>query len=327
VNRHSVDIDTVRERASATPGGLGSRVQRAPAGLDRTTAEGAPFAGPAGVASGALREEQLWFARAIMTPESAPAAVSDEDARRRLTSGPRLGAQERLEIYRRGYHARLVECLADDYGVLRHALGECAFEDLCRAYIARHPSESPNLNGFGRKMEAFCRREAALPSPTCVVAADLAALEWAIVEVIHAPSSPALTPEDLGEVPVDAWPDARLVPNAALRLLCFETPVNAYFQAVREGNNPPLPSTCPSATVVYRSGPRVWRMDLTVPMFDVLSALVAGQTLGTSLSRAEASLGAIEEEEAAARVLGWFREWVGSGLFVRVELGPSVLPP
>jgi hypothetical protein len=57
-------------------------------------------------------------------------------------------------------------------------------------------------------------------------------------------------------------------------------------------------------------------MDLTVPMFDVLSALVAGETLAASLSKAEASFGA----KAAERVLGWFRDWVGSGLFARVQL-------
>jgi hypothetical protein len=119
---------------------------------------------------------------------------------------------------------------------------------------------------------------------------------------------------------MEAWATARLVPNSAFRLLRFDSPANAYFQAVREGKHPPLPTTDPSATVVYRSGATVWRMDLTVPMFDVLSALAAGDTLATSLARAEASFGTIDEQEVAQQVLGWFREWVGSGLFVRVQV-------
>jgi hypothetical protein len=170
-------------------------------------------------------------------------------------------------------------------------------------------------------MAGFCRDEAPAPFPVRSFATDLASLEWAIVEVIHAPSSEPLTLEGLGEAKAEAWAAARLVPNSASRLLRFEHPVNAYFQAVRDGGDPEVPAQGASATVVYRSGPTVWRMDLTVPMFDVLSALVAGERLDASLARTETSLGPIGEQEAAELVLGWFREWVQSGLFARVELG------
>jgi hypothetical protein len=327
VNRHVVDVGGVRERASATPASLGTKARQGA----RVPAHGPPPAADAGTLAGVpalgqrvegLRRAQLWFARAVMTPEFAPAAVTDDDASRVLTRGPRLGPLDRLEIYRRGYHERLIECLADDYAVLRRALGPAPFEDFCRGFIARHPSEGPNLNFFGRGVERFCREEAPAPFPLRDFAADLASLEWAIVEVIHAPSAEPLTLEGLRDVPMEAWATARLVPNSAFRLLRFASPVNAYFQAVREGKSPPLPAADPSATVVYRSGATVWRMDLTVPMFEVLSALVAGETLATSLARAEASLCAIDEQEAAERVLSWFREWVGSGLFVRVDWTP-----
>jgi hypothetical protein len=313
VNRHFVDVLGVLERASATP--TTAREKRRPAHGGRTRHE-RPATHPAG-----LRQGQQWFADAITMPESEPAAVSDEEAEQMLTPGPRLSAIERLEIYRRGYHARLVECLADDYPVLKHALGDVAFEDLCRAYIAGHPSRGPNLNVFGRRMARFCLGEAPSPFPRRSFAADLAALEWAIVEVIHAPSSEALTLEGLGDVPAQAWEGARLVANPASRVLRFEHPVNAYFQAVRDGRTPSVPAGELSATVVYRSGATVWRMDLTAPMFDVLSSLVAGETLVASLSRAEGSAGEVDEQVMAQRVTGWFREWVGSGLFARVELG------
>jgi len=325
VNRHVVDVDLVRERASATPADLGARPtqavrdvfpdpRRAP--ISRADAAHARRDPPLGD----LRQRQQWFARAVMTPETGDPAVSDDEASRELTDGPRLRALDRLEIYRRSYHSRLVECLADDYPVLKGALGETAFEDMCRGYIARHPSEGPNLNFFGRHLERFCRDEVLSPFPLRPFASDLAALEWAIVEVIHAPSSDPLTLDGLRDVPMGAWAEARLVPTSAFRLRSFENPVNGYFQAVREGRSPVVPSPQRSATVVYRSGPTVWRMDLTVPMFEVLSALVDGETLSMSLSRAEQGFGPIEEQQAAESVLGWFRDWVGSGLFARVEL-------
>jgi hypothetical protein len=313
VNRQVIEVTGVRERASATPA--------LPAVKARAAPSPAVSCDPFAAEKPTLGSQQRWFARAITMPESEPGAVSDRDAERMLTAGPRLSAIERLEIYRRGYHARLIECLADDYAVLQHALGEAAFEDLCRAYIAKHPSSGPSLNFFGRRMAEFCGKEPLLPSGLRAFAADLAALEWAIVEVIHAPSSEPLTPDGLREVPMEAWAAARLVPNSASRLLRFEHPVNAYFQAFRSGSAPMIPHALASATVVCRSGPTVWRMDLTVPMFGVLSSLFAGESLGVSLARAETSLGDVDEQEAAGRVLSWFRDWVGSGLFARIELG------
>ncbi len=266
-----------------------------------------------------LRGTQHWFARAVMAHRGEPSPAEKREVEVRMTGGPRMSASERLDIYRLGYQARLVECLADDYPVLEHALGHEAFHRLCAGYIDCHPSENPNLNFFGRHMEAFCRREAAPLVVEAEFAANLAALEWAIVEVIHARSSEPLTLDGLRDIPPDAWPGARLVPATALRLLRFEYPVNAYFQAFRDGGDPSLPEARDSATVVYRSGPTVWRMDLTLPMVEVLGALVAGEPLGASLARAEAALVGVDPAEVSQRVTHWFREWVSSGLFSSVE--------
>ena len=57
-------------------------------------------------------------------------------------------------------------------------------------------------------------------------------------------------------------------------------------------------------------------MDLTRPMFAVLESLVAGRSLGASLEQA-GSFGD-DDEDAAGRVTGWFREWVASGLFAHI---------
>ena len=261
-----------------------------------------------------LRDDQLWFARAVMD------GVGIDEAPRRLTAGPKQSATERLDIYRRGYEARLVECLADDYPVLKRALGVDAFESLCRRYVEHHPSRSPNLNRFGGQMAAFCRDELEGPASKRAFATDLASLEWAIVEVIHAPRSEPLTLERFSQVPPDGWGGACLEANTAFRLLELEYPVNAYFQAVLDGADPVAPGPAWSATLVYRSGTTIWRTDLAAPAFEVLSGLVAGETLAASLSRAEVELAKLDPAEASGRVARWFREWVADGLFVRVAL-------
>ncbi len=313
MNRQVVDVVSLHERASATPEAA-SRRQVAP----KEPTRAAPPA--LALEDRALRSTQEWFARAIMTPESEVEAVGAAEAALRLTASARLSALDRLEIYRRAYHARLVECLVDDYPVLQVALGTEPFEALCRAYVARHPSDSPSLNYYGRFMSGFLRNDAPHDTPSRPFASDLAALEWSIVEVIHAPSAEALTLESMGQVPPEAWPGARLVANTALRLQRFEYPVNAFFQQVREGREPPVPAAEPSATVVYRSGHRVWRMDLTEPMFVVLQGLLSGEVLAEALGRAEGALAGVDPVEAGQRVTHWFREWVSSGLFVGVQV-------
>jgi hypothetical protein len=299
----------MRERASATPdGGHPSPELR---GVYANAAASAASEAP-------LQERLAWFATAVMRADAPGEALDEATAARFLTAGPSLGPLDRLEIYRRAYRSRLVECLADDYPVLQHALGPVAFVELCRGYVARHPSRSPSLNYFGARMATFCRDEAPEPFAERAFASDLATLEWAIVEVIHAPSSDPLTVEDLSKLRPESWASARMMPNTALRIVRTEYPVNAYFQAVHDDADPPLPAAEPSATVVYRSGTTVWRMDLSEPMFQVITALVAGETLGASLSRAERALAGVDSEQAARSVTNWFREWVSSGLFVDV---------
>jgi hypothetical protein len=237
-----------------------------------------------------------------------------------LTPGPRLDPLSRLEIYRHAYHARLIECLVDDYPAVAATLGEAAFEDLCRKYIALYPSTGPNLNAFGARMAQLCRSEAAEQPEIGAFVADLAALEWAIVEVIHEGSTDPLTMTSLAAIPVERWADARLVATPAFRLLRSAYPVNAYFQAFREGQGPAVPAPETSAVAVYRSGPTIWRMNLSEAGFDLLHALTTGRSLGASLEEASTAFSGVDEAVAAGRVSAWFRDWVASGLFSAVEL-------
>jgi len=313
------------ERASATPEARTHRsalAERGPRAAPVSSARQAiaPYRelAPATEAGPPLSDQQTWFARAVMTPESHPLPAGATAAEHWLTAGPRLSALDRLEVYRRAYHARLIECLADDYPALQSALGLEAFDALCRAYIERHPSGGPNLNAFGQHMAAFCRTaEAARPHNA--FAADLATLEWAIVEVIHAQSVPAVTLETLSAIPMDQWAEARLVPTPAFRLLRFAHPANAYFQGFRQGTTQLVPPPDDTSLLVYRSGATVWRMPLTEPMFALLEATARGETLGASLDRAAAAFTDVPEEVAGARIMGWFRDWVSSGLFCAVR--------
>lgn len=300
----TADAIGTHERASATPAHLemspdarhGSAPAWLPARLD-------------------LRAQQEWFQAVVTTPESEPAPVDERSATTLVTPSATLTSLERLEIYRRAYHARLVDCLADDYPVLGQHLGPRRFTSLCRAYIAHFPSSNPNLNVFGRHMAAFCRDQ---PLPAPGFAADLATLEWAIVEVIHAPTSSVITEAALAGVPAERWPEARLVANPSLRILHLDHPANAYLHAVRRDQSPDVPTAAKTSVAVYRTGATVWRMELTDAMVTLFESLAGGANLAESLERVAPLLEGDSEADAAAKVMGWFRDGVSSGLFAEV---------
>jgi hypothetical protein len=295
------------ERASATSARVISF------GRALRTAEGRearPFA--------SLRELEENLVEAIAGSEAAAA-----DAARWITAGPSLDSRQRLEIYRFGYRARLVECLDDDYPILASTLGAAAFERLAHQYIERFPSRSPSLNAFGRHMSELCRvADLGEHDSRRSFLAELAALEWALVEIIHAKEPPPFDLATLKAIPVERWSTARLLRSDAVRILHFEHPVNAYYQACRTQEElPSIPSPARSATAVYRRRWKLWRMDLTPAMTRVVDALLDGMTIEESLGR----IGVDESDptalsEAERSVMVWFSEWMQGGFFAGIEL-------
>lgn len=264
-----------------------------------------------------LRELQRWFASVTTHPEGVLEAGAGqaraEKLSRLVTPGPKLSAVERLQIYRDGYFVRLIECLTDDYPALRHLLGEEPFGELAQRYIEAHPSRSPSLNAYGARLPAFCGSRS---EPWAPFAADLARLEWALVEVVHASVSETMTPEALALVPPARWQTARLVASPGLRVLRFDYPVNACFQAYRDGGALELPRPAPSATAVYRRGLTLWRLDLEPRAAQLLEALVSGAPLVSAVAALESHYPGAEAGEELARLLPvWLGAWVEGGFF------------
>lgn len=269
-----------------------------------------------------LRELQRWFASVCSHPDGLLAggqpAWRSQKLERLVTPGPRLSAMDRMQIYHDGYFARLVECLTDDYPALSHALGEQTFWSLSREYIVSHPSRSPSLNAYGRHVAAFCR---ARSEPWAGFAADLASLEWALVEVVHEPACNGLAEGALATISAARWQTARLLPSPGLRLLVFDYPVNDFFRAFREDREPPLPERRSSATAVYRRGLTLWRMDLEPRAALLLRELISGVPLAAAVARAEKrSQAAGTSAELAGLLPQWLGSWVQAGFFRSVEL-------
>lgn len=250
----------------------------------------------------ALEQTQAWLVGAITSPSESP------DVEAHVLPSAKQSAKDRLHVYRHAYVARLIECLEDDYPAMFHALGKDRAEELCRAYIEAHPSQSFSLNIFGAKMPAFLRDNG---EP---FAADLAALEWSIVEAIHAAEGEKMAPDALAGIDPSEWANVALEAAPSLRLHQFEYPVNAYYLAYCNDEAPEtIPEREQTWLAIYRGGMKIWRMNLTRGMFALLSPLARGASLEEAF---ESDVG--DEADIGA----WFRQWTTEGFFSAVTRKP-----
>lgn len=276
-----------------------------------------------------LAELQRWLVSVSTDPDGALRGVERATSRHfaghaspahvetLVTAGPRLSALERLAIYNDGYFARLVECLRDDYPAVAYLLGGDGFEGVARDYVRAHPSRSPSLNAYGAQFPAYL---ATLTETWAPFGAELARLEWALVEVVHAETHARLEPAALARVAPDEWRRVRFAVNPALRLLDFAYPVSRVYQAFRDEREPELPACANTSTVVHRTGLAVHRLELEPAMRALLGELVAGKTLASALEVLAAACSAAELAAAERDLSEWFSAWVAAGFFVGLPI-------
>jgi hypothetical protein len=314
------------QRSEAAVFGRQLKLRRRRPGSSRASAlrlAAAPGAAPA-PAEFALDRVQRWLQAVIVHPGDVEEAIACEGASRELapealTSLVRpshsLTAAERVDIYHGMYLLRMVEALEADYPALRHFLGEEAFAELVEDYVQAYPSRSYTLNRLGDHLPQFLldRRT----HPHAGLLHELARLELAITEVFDAEEAPVLTPEQVRAIPPERWPEARLRPIAAFRLLTFSYPVVRWLDAARRDRTAPAPVRKASRVVVYRQRFSVLRLELSRPEFTLLEALASGAPLGEAVALAGV---AIREKRREDEIFKAFRSWIAEGMFSSIDL-------
>src|SRR6266404_6090912 len=238
-----------------------------------------------------LGQIQRWMQATIMHPVGVAEGVASEPSRSQIDVGPddietvvtRSRAQtalERLEIYSHAYYARLLECLREEFPVLKHALGEEVFDAFAVGYLQQYPSRSYTLFQLGANFPRYLaetRPEASegadLPVDWPDFLIDLATLELTFNEVFD---GPGVEGEDLLEagqlqaVAPERLLEARLVSVPCLRLLALNYPVHRYFTAVRRHEDPLMPGPAATFLAVTRRRYVVRHYELSRPAYQLL---------------------------------------------------------
>lgn len=290
-----------------------------------------------------LTSVQRWMQTVITHPDGVQVGVASDEARRHISIEPHdcesviarsrsLSGAERLAIYHNAYFARLVECMRSIYPMLVRAIGEDAFDALSAGYLNACPSRSYTLDRLGDAFPRFLdetrpdRDQNGQPTeewPDFLV--DLAQLEWTIGQVFDGPGiegKPTLTSEQLLAIDRERWPALRLLPAPCLRTLAFRFPVNDYFTGLRElpdkTDPPEFPPGDPSWLALSRRDYVVRRHALERPQFELLTALIEGESIEAAIERLAAGA-AMSIGDLSSHLRDWFRIWTAAGFFVGIS--------
>lgn len=285
-----------------------------------------------------LEDIQRWMLSAITGPHeiasetetsSTPGQsnVSSESIEELIQPSEQCTAEERLNVYRHAYTARLIECLESEFPALMHLAGEEAFRSFAAEYLQKHPPSSPNLNQLGRLFPSFlaASRQSAGDlegddQGWARFLIEVATLERIYSEVFDGPGeerTPSTFHEQLRQLSPDSWAELRLETAPSLRMFRFEFPVHEYLTAIRQNQNPEIPAPQTTWLIVNRRDFVVRRKAVPETAWRVLRGLQRRLPMSVALEQA---LHETTEEEPTFldQIAEWFQSWTAAGYFRNV---------
>ena len=213
---------------------------------------------------------------------------SADDAALDFIAGGAFSAVERLAIHRNTATSVLVNALRLAFPGIHRLVGAEFFEGAARLFILEAPPRSAWLDAYGAEFPGFLAR---LPQAAAVpYLADVAQLEWAANQVLHAAEAEPLQLATLAKLGGEELELLRFVPHPAARLLECSCPADAIWRAVLEQDDPALAAIDladgPVRLLVQRAPGEVRTQRLGDGEWRFASALFDGRTLGSALGEA-----------------------------------------
>jgi hypothetical protein len=268
-----------------------------------------------------LREIQELFWRAIAWPTGVQDFLDrSDDATRRTFAAtfaetPDFDRVARMTVYAEAYFWRLYEVLADQLELTAWIAGGPRFHDFVTDYLLQHPSHDPDVRRFAAAVPAALREHALERSIPGL--ADVAAVEWALVQAIDGPDDALLPAQALAAIPADAWPSLRLHAVRTATLVPCRPDFDALRRARTAGDAPPSPLALgdpPRSILVWRKPDLdVYTRTVDPAEAAALAALLDARTFA-DLCHAATGIDA-----APQVVVQWLHRWLRDGLVRRIE--------
>ena len=259
-----------------------------------------------------LKEIQDEFQRGILAADdSILAEVNDSSKEERKVL---------FGVYRNAYVARLAEILGEDYEQVHAYLGDRAFANLVKAYIAGNPSDQRSARWFGRHMPAFIAKSKTFADHPEV--AELAALEKALADAFDGSDAEPLRLSELAEVPPEAWPSLVFKPHPTAIRLTFATNAAEIWSALKNETAPPKPVRLPEpqAILVWREGFMARFKPLSTEEAMMWDEAAKGVRFSVLCEMVATFAG---EDEAELRAASYLKGWVDMGMLTGFVAPPA----
>ena len=241
-----------------------------------------------------LAETQAGFARALCEAGAPPPAG--------LSPPPVAGRSRRFDLHRNNRASSLIDALLASFPAVRRLVGDDFFRAAARAYVAAEPPRSPVLLRYGGTFGAFL--DAFPPAAPVPYLGDVARLEWARQEALHARDAEPVGIGRLAALAPEEAPRARLALHPSLGLLRSRWPaVSLWSASAGEGAQAEVDMRRAEDALVLRPRLRVLVRALPPGGFEFLRRLSGGATIARAAGGVE---GAPEAFPLAARLGGLF---------------------
>ncbi len=220
---------------------------------------------------------------------------------------------DRLNIYRNTFVAGVTKALRLSYPAVHRLVGNDFFEGAAALFIAQHPPCAAYLDEYGADFPQFLR--GFRPAAALEYLPDVARLEWAVNQAIHAADVEPLDLARLAALPPEDQVRVCFVPHPSIALLCTDYPVDVIWRGVLGGDDAALAAvdlkTGPVCLLVERraTGVEVSRLDAAAWRFAV--ALCGGRSLADIFAEVAGTGGEV-----------WLAEHLAASRFIDFRLTP-----
>ena len=204
-----------------------------------------------------------------------------------LVAGDGIDPRARVRIYRNHAIVTLTDALKATYPVVCRLVGDGFFAYAAHEFMREHMPEKPSLAEYGGTLPDFLTQ-----FPACrdlAYLADVARLEWAINQALHAEDATAIARSDLSGISAADAPRLSFTLHPSIRLLESRWQIERIWRANQADGNPDLAIDPDSGGVrlqIHRRGDRVTLKSLTDCEFAFLRALASGESIADAADAA-----------------------------------------
>lgn len=238
----------------------------------------------------------------------------DQAVAAEIVGTSRVPVDVRLAIYAEGYPLRLIEALEENFPALHTLLGDEAWEEMTRRYIAQTPSRHFSIRYFGNRLPEFLRDTPPYRNEACL--AEMAHFEWLLRDVFDARDALAVEFAQLTKAGIVDWASVVFQLHPTVRFTTLYWNVPSLWKAI-EQESEPVPPEYSDSPVFWM----VWRADLTTyfrsldhPEQTFYLALQSGKSFGVLCDELASIVG---EQEAIQLAAGFVRRAIDDGLITR----------